>query len=252
MRFRLARVSPGIQHVSRIILGPALALLFGQACIPAVMHGPRIDRGFTTGLAASYTAGPRKTRYDNGGMAYAYGPVGVNAGYGWTSESTDGLGVLLGLHVPVPLVVAAQPDVYVQLPKRAVLGLDAGVGVILVPINETMMPYAQLGALRANGSGVYATYGFFDWPGSFQCELLGPRRRCRCPRHRFPKGERTDDNPFFCNGHNRSRTLVPRGSCELPATRRLVGCERSSSGAPPPQTPVGWRAKISSSDYSTQ
>lgn len=160
MRFRASNVSLAIPHVVRTAIGPALALLFGQACIPAVMHGPRIDDGFTTGLAASYTAGPRATRGDMGGMAYAYGPVGVNAGYGFTSESTEGLGVLLGVHVPVPLVVASQLDVYMQLPKRALGGLDGGVGVILTPMFQATMPYAQLGVLRANGSGLYATYGF--------------------------------------------------------------------------------------------
>lgn len=218
MRFRLARVSPGIQHVSRIILGPALALLFGQACIPAVMHGPRIDRGFTTGLAASYTAGPRKTRYDNGGMAYAYGPVGVNAGYGWTSESTDGLGVLLGLHVPVPLVVAAQPDVYVQLPKRAVLGLDAGVGVILVPINETMMPYAQLGALRANGSGVYATYGFLIGPDPSNVNYSGRDAGADVPGIAFQRVNGQTTTRFFVTAIIARERSCPEGvaSCRRP------------------------------------
>lgn len=97
-------------------------------------------------------------------MAYAYGPVGMNVGYGWTSDDGEGLGARLGLHVPVPLVVAAQPDFYVQLPRRAVLGLDAGVGMAWVPALTLVTPYAQLGALDASGSGFYATYGFVFAP----------------------------------------------------------------------------------------
>lgn len=137
-----------------------IALLAGQACMPAVMHGPRIDRGLTTGVVASYTAGPRRTRGDWGDMPYAYGPAGVDAGYGWASDYHEGLGVRFGLHVPIPAYMVSQADVYVQLPKRAVLGLDAGVGMHVTPIVSWIMPYAQVGALRASGSGLYATYGF--------------------------------------------------------------------------------------------
>jgi hypothetical protein len=66
--------------------------------------------------------------------------------------------------VPVPLVVGAQTDLYAQLPKRALLGLDGGVGLTLIPIAEITMPYAQLGVLRADGSGFHATYGFLIGP----------------------------------------------------------------------------------------
>jgi hypothetical protein len=103
-----------------------------------------------------------------GGAAYAYGPVGVNLGYGWTSNPSEGFsegfGARVGLHVPVPFVVAAQTDFYVQLPRRAVLGLDAGVGMAWVPVMTTVLPYAQLGALDASGSGFYGTYGFMIGP----------------------------------------------------------------------------------------
>jgi hypothetical protein len=158
-----------VSRLSSIVL----ALLAGQACMPAVMHGPRIDRGLTTGVAASYTAGPRRTRFDAGGAPYAYGPVGVDVGYGWVSDRTDGLGVRLGLHVPVPAAMAAQPDLYLQLPRRAVLGLDLGIGVAAIPINESIMPYAQLGVLRASGSGLYATYGRLMGPDPFNVNYSG-------------------------------------------------------------------------------
>ena len=147
-------------------------VLTAQGCIPAVMHGPRIDPGFSWGMAGSYTAVPRLTRGDWGGIAYAYGPVGLNAGYGWTSDQTDGLGVRIGLHAPV-LVVAAQPDLYVQLPKRVSLGLDAGVGVTAIPANTSVMPYGQIGFLNAAGSGLYATYGYLFGPDPSSANYSG-------------------------------------------------------------------------------
>jgi hypothetical protein len=150
-----------------------LAVIAGQACMPAIMHSPRIDGGLTTGLAASYTAGPRRTRGDMGRIVYAHGPVGLNLGYGWTSERSEGFGARLGIHVPVPLVLAAQPDLYVQLPRRAVLGLDGGLGIVSVPVQTTVMPYAQLGALDASGSGFYATYGFLIGPDPSDANYSG-------------------------------------------------------------------------------
>lgn len=109
-----------------------------------------------------------------GGMAYAYGPVGVNVGYGWTSYEAEGFAARVGIHVPVPLVVAAQPDFYVQLPRRALFGLDGGIGVAGIPAIETVMPYAQLGTLDANGSGLYATYGFMFGPDPSNVNYDGP------------------------------------------------------------------------------
>ncbi len=136
----------------------AIGLIAGQACMPAVLHGPRVEPGLSYGIAASHTAGPT---YPNGDLPskFAYGPVGVNLGYGWISRSDDGLGLRLGLHLPVPLVIGAQADTYLQLPKRALFGLDGGVGFVLSPVMSEVMPYGQIGVLGASGSGVYATYG---------------------------------------------------------------------------------------------
>jgi hypothetical protein len=155
--------------------------------MPAVMHSPRIDGGLTTGVAASLTAGPRRTRGDMGGAPYAYGPVGLNLGYGWTSDRSEGFGARLGIHVPVPLVVAAQPDFYVQLPRRAVLGLDAGVGMTGIPANTTAMPYAQLGALDAGGSGFYATYGFIFGPDPSDVNYSGHGKGADVPGIAFQR-----------------------------------------------------------------
>lgn len=138
-----------------------VSALVGQACMPAVMHGPRIEPGPAMAMTVSYTAGPEYENGDDGPSRFAYGPVGVNIGYGWTSARVEGLGVGIGAHVPVPLIPLIQPDVYVQLPKRALLGLDGGVGFTSVRVDRSLIPYAQLGILAANNTGVYVTYGLF-------------------------------------------------------------------------------------------
>lgn len=140
-------------------LALVVSALATQACMPAVIHSPRIDPGPSMGVTASYAAGPEYENGDDGPSRFAYGPVGVNFGYGWTSARIEGLGASIGAHVPLPLVVLIQPDVYVKLPKRALLGLDGGVGLTSVRIDRSVIPYAQLGMLAANSTGVYATYG---------------------------------------------------------------------------------------------
>jgi hypothetical protein len=145
-------------HVSQRLTFVVSALA-GQACMPAVTHAPRIEPGLAMGLTASYTAGPEYENGDDGPSRFAYGPVGVNFGYGWTSARIEGLGASIGAHVPVPLIALIQPDVYVQFPKRALLGLDGGVGLTSVRIDRSVTPYAQLGILRSNSTGAYATYG---------------------------------------------------------------------------------------------
>ena len=113
--------------------------------------------------------------------------MGVNLGYGWTSDRSEGFGARLGIHVPVPLVVAAQTDFYVQLPRRAVLGLDAGVGTAWVPAMATVMPYAQLGAIGDRGSGFYATYGFLIGPDPSNVNYAGPGTGADVPGIAFQK-----------------------------------------------------------------
>lgn len=176
----------GSRVSSMLALAAGLTLLLTQACIPAVLHSPRIDGGLTAGVAASYTSGPKRTRADWGDIAYAYGPLGLNAGYGWTSDRIEGLGVRLGVNVPL-LVALTQPDLYVQLPRRVLIGLDGGVGVTLVPGNGIVMPYAQLGALRAGGSGIYATYGFISGSDASDVVLSGESGAAAVPGIAFQK-----------------------------------------------------------------
>jgi len=180
-------VAPAALRWARATLAPVLTLIVGQACIPVVMHSPRVDAGFTAGVAASYTAGPRRTRGDWGGIPYAYGPVGMHAGYGWTSADIEGLGARLGIHVPVPFVLAAQPDLYIQFPRRMVLGLDAGIGMTSIPAGAVVMPYAQVGALGHSGSGFYATYGFLIGPDPSDANYSGRGAGADVPGIAFQK-----------------------------------------------------------------
>lgn len=136
-----------------------VSALAAQGCMPALIHAPRIEPGPTIGVTASYTAGPEYENGDGGPSRFAYGPVGVNFGYGWTSTRIEGLGASIGAHVPIPLVALVQPDVYVQLPKRALFGLDGGVGLTSARIDRSVIPYAKLGILAANSTGAYGTYG---------------------------------------------------------------------------------------------
>lgn len=150
--------------MSRTFLTASAGLLVVlTACVPVVAHGPRVEPGLSGGASASVTAGPRYNNGDDGPSPFLYGPLGVNAGYGWTSGS-DGGGpaVRFGVHVPV-LVVLVQPDLYVQAPRRALGGFDAGIGVSapVIDAGRVAMPYVQLGRITDTGSGWYTTQGFF-------------------------------------------------------------------------------------------
>jgi hypothetical protein len=87
-------------------------------------------------------------------------PAGsVLLAYGWRDSSTDAaLRVSGGLSSVFQLTL----DAYAQLPRWALLGLDAGVGVTsLMPslAASTPMPYAELGWVRS-GSGPYVIAGY--------------------------------------------------------------------------------------------
>jgi hypothetical protein len=64
---------------------------------------------------------------------------------------------------PAPVL---NPDMYVQLPRRALVGLDGGVGMTALtsPAGGAWMPYAQLGWVGGNDAGFYVTEGYI-WPG---------------------------------------------------------------------------------------
>ena len=60
------------------------------------------------------------------------------------------------------MMLQLQADIYAQLPRRALLGLDGGVGVAAItpsPARTLPMPYAELGWIRS-GSGPYVAAGY--------------------------------------------------------------------------------------------
>lgn len=161
-------------YVHAFTLG-GLIFVAGQGCMPAVMHSPRIDPGLTTGLVGPYTAGPRTTRGDMGGAAYA------------------------------------------QLPRRALLGLDGGVGVALIPVAEITMPYGQLGVLRADGSGLFATYGFLIGPDPSNVNPAGRDAGADVPGIAFQSVNGRTTTRFFVTAAIARERECPEGTdCSRP------------------------------------
>jgi hypothetical protein len=60
------------------------------------------------------------------------------------------------------MMLQLDADIYAQLPRRALLGLDGGVGVaaLFPSLTSTLpMPYVELGRIRS-GNGPYAVVGY--------------------------------------------------------------------------------------------
>jgi len=135
----------------------ALLLLGAAACVPAVAHGPRVEPGFSFGASASVLARAKhQTSYAN---PFVLGPLGLDLGYGWSGTETTP-GVRLGAEMLFPLL-PFDPDVYVQLPSKMLLGAQGGIGIAATefPI-AGLMPYAQYGVVGSNRTGFYATQGY--------------------------------------------------------------------------------------------
>ena len=147
-----------------ILLGAAALLLPVIGCVPAVAHSPRVWPGPSVGVSLSATAGPKYDSGDDGRNVFLLGPVGLNAGYGWSSERSDRPGFRVGVHVPMPIVALVQPDLYIQAPRQFVGGLDVGVGVsaVAAEMGRVAMPYLQVGSIGPRGSGWYTTQGFYS------------------------------------------------------------------------------------------
>lgn len=134
------------------------ALLLGTttACVPAVVHGPRVDPGPSVGISAAVTTSPPRD-YSN---PYSLGPFGVDVGYGL---SGDGWSPALRVGAQLNLLPPRfDPDAYVQLPSKMLLGMDGGIGIVGATIGEptSRMPYAQLGAVGADRAGFYVMQGY--------------------------------------------------------------------------------------------
>jgi hypothetical protein len=144
------------------MLGPlALAALTGCLPFPAVAHGPRVQPGSAVGMSFSVPVAdhPRPSK-----APYLFGPLGVDYAYGWVGDANVPA-LQLGGEINL-LPPRLDPDLYAQLPRRWLLGLDGGVGLAATTTFDggAWMPYAQLGDLDRNGSGFYVTAGYI-WPG---------------------------------------------------------------------------------------
>jgi len=90
---------------------------------------------------------------------FVFPPSSDGLAYGWRDTSLD-MGLRIGAGVSV--FIAVEADVYLQLPRRLLLGLDGGVGVSALwpsPAGTVPMPYAELGRIRSE-RGPYAIIAY--------------------------------------------------------------------------------------------
>lgn len=127
-----------------------LLLCVPAACAPIVTHGPRPQRG----LALTVTGGIPYPLCDVECEIALFNQIGVGARYGRPAENGKP-GYSIGGTLSAG-VVSSELDVYVHAPTSP--EWDVGAGILVAPWH--VMPYVQLGQMRANGSGVYTTHGF--------------------------------------------------------------------------------------------
>ncbi len=135
---------------------------FLGACVPTVAHGPEVEAGLSPSLTIAPPLSIR--RYDQGSSPFVISPALVNISYGWRwTEDAPAVQVNAG----VSMIFQVQPDIYLQLPRPMLLGLQGGVGVTaLAPAFGTSpMPYAELGRI-AYGNGPYLIAGYVHQPVS--------------------------------------------------------------------------------------
>jgi hypothetical protein len=120
------------------------------ACFPAMLHGPRVERGGSLTANVSTATGPQHTEGDYGGIRLRNESVGLGFGYGWRGNTPSEPSLFLGAYVPV-LFPFAQLDLFVQAPE-AWSGPTAGGLGVNVAIDH-VQPYLQWGMMSANGTG---------------------------------------------------------------------------------------------------
>jgi hypothetical protein len=133
-----------------------LLLCAPAACAPIVTHGPRPEPGLqvmaTGGIALPLCDGTCEMSMMN--------QIGIGARYGRPAEERKpgySVGGTLSMGV-----ISSEVDLYVQAPTTAIPEWDAGAGILLSPAH--VMPYVQLGQMRASGSGIYTTHGIVWMP----------------------------------------------------------------------------------------
>ena len=126
------------------------ALASQAACFPAMLHGPRVERGFALSANVSMAAGPTHTEGDEGGLRLRNGTAGLGLGYGWRAAKRKQPSVFVGAYVPIAFP-AAQLDVFTQAPEAWTGPTSGGVGVNVAW--DHVAPYLQWGMVNARGSG---------------------------------------------------------------------------------------------------
>jgi hypothetical protein len=148
---------------------PALlaALLLPSACMPHVLHGPRIEDDGWSG-SASLTVG---RNFEIGDASTSIVPsLYGSARRSFVSREGNGPAASIGLQVPVlvapffaddsedgweVLKATSYVDLYVQPMRRADAGLEVGIGALAS--TALAGPYLQVGRLNGTGSGWYTT-----------------------------------------------------------------------------------------------
>ena len=149
-------------------IGAIVGLMVLGACIPAPMHGPRVINGWNGGVSLTTTAGPAPRAAGDVAPAFVPSPFDVRLAYGFTDDNPWHPALLVGAQAtPLLLLSNPQPDLYVQVPRRLLLGLSGGAGVshqfVLEP-HGTLL-YSQLGFVTSNHTGVYGIGGYLHQTG---------------------------------------------------------------------------------------
>jgi len=195
-------------------------------CVPLVTHAPNIDPGPAFEVSAWLPASVRDT--GPGYKPFLAPPVSMLLAYGWRDSLSD---AALRVAAGVTSIFEFDLDAYAQLPHRALLGLDGGIGVsALVPslASTFPMPYAELGFIRSR-SGPYFVAGYIHqsndtlavegpftlhadgWQATIAYEIAGIGGSVRpfvttMIGHRYSlhcAGKFSD-----CSGYPRARTLI--------------------------------------------
>src|SRR5215475_14905658 len=117
----LARPSAARRRRTNVaVLVASLTCAIG--CVPSVTHSPRVEPGPAMDVAVEF-GGIVDTM--PGWPPFVFPPSSDGLAYGWRDTSLD-MGLRIGAGVSV--FIAFEADVYLQLPRRLLLGLDGGVG----------------------------------------------------------------------------------------------------------------------------
>jgi len=144
-----------------------VALIVLGACMPVPLHGPRVIDGWQGGTSLATTASAVPRAPGDVRPAFLPSPFDVRFAYGFTDDNPWHPALLLGAQAtPLLLLSHPQTDVYVQVPRKLLLGLSGGAGVstFLLAPSGTLF-YSQLGFVSANHTGVYGMGGYLHQPG---------------------------------------------------------------------------------------